>query len=203
LNEVESRLDRIEGLLAATRENQPPGTHGLVAQVNHHGEKPGVEQYYEAVLSAVLTTLSPEGIEVWPSSESKRRELLRKVQSGDRSALSKMVKQNLGLVTLVTNQLRSEKSSDVGVLTDVATIGLIKGIRSYDLNSRIPFARYVSDLIDNEVRMYLRAAAERADTDSREHPFTREKPAGRLESQLEQSIAAKMLPPSQSPSPKG
>ena len=97
-------------------------------------------------------TLFPEPL----SSEEEKKyiELLEK--HNDEKARNILIERNLRLVAHVCKKYVSS-SVEQEDLISIGTIGLIKGINSFNSDKGVKLATYVSRCIDNEILMHLRA----------------------------------------------
>ena len=85
--------------------------------------------------------------------EAKYLELLKK---GDEDARNILIEKNLRLVAHVVKKYSNTKI-DQDDLISIGTIGLIKGINSFNVDKGSKLSTYVSRCIDNEILMYLRS----------------------------------------------
>lgn len=91
-----------------------------------------------------------------PLSKVKEEEYIIKMRNGDIEARNKLIEHNLRLVAhLVKKYENKDISSDD--LISIGTIGLIKGIDSYDNNKNIKITTYIAKCAENEILMYFRA----------------------------------------------
>ena len=74
----------------------------------------------------------------------------------DSNAKNILIEHNLRLVAHITKKYSSSKH-DLDDLISIGTIGLIKGINSFDSSKGVRLATYVSRCVDNEILMYLRS----------------------------------------------
>ncbi len=106
--------------------------------------------YYNKVdISGVNTS------ELTVLKEAEKIELLKKYQSGDKSAREKLIKGNLKLVLSVIQKFsgRGENPDD---LFQVGCIGLMKAIDNFDISQNVRFSTYAVPMISGELRRYLR-----------------------------------------------
>ena len=75
--------------------------------------------------------------------------------NGDKEARNKLIEHNLRLVVFLAKKYENT-SVDLEDLVSIGTIGLIKGVNTYQLDKNIKLATYASRCIDNEILMYLR-----------------------------------------------
>ena len=91
-----------------------------------------------------------------PLSSKEEKEYFVKAKKGDRVAREKLIEHNLRLVAhIVKKYYSSSKLQDD--LVSIGTIGLIKGIDSYDVRNGTKFATYGSKCIQNEILMFFRS----------------------------------------------
>lgn len=79
-----------------------------------------------------------------------------KYAHGDEEARNILIERNLRLVAHVCKKY-STASVDQDDLISIGTIGLIKGINSFDNSKGVRLSTYVARCIDNEILMYLRS----------------------------------------------
>lgn len=116
-----------------------------------------------------------------PLSAEKEKELLTKMKKyGDTKAREKLIEHNLRLVSHIIKKYYSEYDEQEDLIS-IGTIGLIKGIDSFNEDKGIKLATYVSKCIENEILMYFRSKKkdsntisvnEPIDTDSEGNPLT-------------------------------
>ena len=92
-----------------------------------------------------------------PLSPEEEREFLIKLKEGDEDARNILIERNLRLVAHVSKKYAST-NIDQDDLISIGTIGLIKGINSFDMNKNIRLATYVARCIENEILMFLRSS---------------------------------------------
>ena len=92
-----------------------------------------------------------------PLSPEEEREFLIKLKDGDEDARNILIERNLRLVAHVSKKYAST-NIDQDDLISIGTIGLIKGINSFDMNKNIRLATYVARCIENEILMFLRSS---------------------------------------------
>ena len=89
-----------------------------------------------------------------PLGEEEERDCLRRMKEGDKSARDCLIEHNLRLVAHIVKKY--SQSADVDDLISIGTIGLIKGVESFDPERSTHLATYVARCVENEVLMYLR-----------------------------------------------
>ena len=77
------------------------------------------------------------------------------MKSGDEKAKNILIEHNLRLVAHVCKKY-SASNIDQDDLISIGSIGLIKGINTYDPHKSIKLSTYISKCIDNEILMYFR-----------------------------------------------
>ena len=98
---------------------------------------------------AVHTSSFPQ-----PLNPEEEKECLKKLKSGNKQARNKLIEHNLRLVAhLVKKYDTKEETED---LISIGTIGLIKGIDSFDVDKGLKLTTYISKCIENEILMTLR-----------------------------------------------
>lgn len=96
-------------------------------------------------------TLFPE-----PLSSLEEAKYLELMKSGDEEAKNILIERNLRLVAHICKKYSTTRV-DQDDLISIGSIGLIKGINSFDNSKGVRLATYASRCIDNEILMYLRS----------------------------------------------
>lgn len=91
-----------------------------------------------------------------PLSDEEEREAIVAFQRGDLDARQSLIEHNLRLVAHVVRKYHNS-GEDPDDLISIGTIGLIKGIDSFDQEKGVRLATYCARCIDNEVLMHLRS----------------------------------------------
>ena len=91
-----------------------------------------------------------------PLSSKEEKELLEKINNNDKSARDKLIEHNLRLVAHIVKKY-DNRNEDIDDLISIGTIGLIKGIDSFNSNKNSKLTTYISKCIENEILMYYRA----------------------------------------------
>ena len=84
-----------------------------------------------------------------------KEEELKYVLQNDREAKQKLIEHNLRLVVFLAKKYENT-GVDLEDLVSIGTIGLIKGINTFNCDKNIKLATYASRCIDNEILMFLR-----------------------------------------------
>ena len=90
-----------------------------------------------------------------PLTKTEEDELVEKAQLGDNNAREKLINHNMRLVAHVCKKYNGAAEADD--LLSVGSLGLIKGIDSYNSEKGSQLSTYVSRCIENEILMLLRA----------------------------------------------
>ncbi len=91
-----------------------------------------------------------------PLSAKEEKECIAKCKSGDREARDCLIERNLRLVAYIAKKYHSP-DKDMDDLISIGTIGLIKGIDSFDESKNIRLATYAARCVENELLMMVRA----------------------------------------------
>lgn len=91
-----------------------------------------------------------------PLSSNEEQYYLNLLSEGNEEAKNILIERNLRLVAHVCKKYNST-SIELDDLISIGTIGLIKGINSFDSSKGVRLATYVSRCVDNEILMYLRS----------------------------------------------
>lgn len=114
------------------------------------------------------------------SAKEEKEELIRFHRDGDIEARNRLVNHNMRLVAHIIKKYYSNYSDQEDVIS-IGTIGLIKGINTFDYTKGTRLATYASRCIENEIFMYFRSRKKSAqevsmnepiDTDSEGNPLT-------------------------------
>ncbi len=92
-----------------------------------------------------------------PLSPEEEKTFLIRLKNGDEEARNVLIERNLRLVAHVSKKY-SSTNIDQDDLISIGTIGLIKGINSFDMDKNIRLATYVARCIENEILMFLRTS---------------------------------------------
>ena len=91
-----------------------------------------------------------------PLSSKEEQELLDKMKKNDKLARDKLIEHNLRLVAHIVKKY-DNKNEDTDDLISIGTIGLIKGIDSFNNNHSTKLTTYIAKCIENEILMYYRS----------------------------------------------
>lgn len=90
-----------------------------------------------------------------PLSLEEEERCILKMQDGDQDARNQLIEHNLRLVAHIVKKFES-KDNDTDDLISIGTIGLIKGIDSYNKDKATRITTYVARCIENEILMHFR-----------------------------------------------
>ena len=85
----------------------------------------------------------------------KNQELLEKAVNGDEKATEELMANNLGLVRSIAIKFR-DRGVEYEDLVQIGAIGMLKAIRSFDLEKGTVFSTYAVPLIIGEIRRFIR-----------------------------------------------
>lgn len=91
-----------------------------------------------------------------PLKAEEEKMYLERYKAGDEEARNILIERNLRLVAHVCKKYNNS-NVDNDDLISIGTIGLIKGINSFNMEKGVRLATYVSRCIDNEILMFLRS----------------------------------------------
>ena len=90
-----------------------------------------------------------------PLSTEEEEKLLKELPDGKLETKQTLVERNLRLVVYIAKKF---ENTGVGLedLVSIGTIGLMKGVNTFNTDKNIKLATYASRCIENEILMYLR-----------------------------------------------
>ena len=95
-----------------------------------------------------------------PLSQEEEKIYLEKMKEGDVNARNILIERNLRLVAHIAKKY-SSTNIDQDDLISIGSIGLIKGINSFNMEKNFKLATYIAKCIENEILMYLRSNKKR------------------------------------------
>lgn len=95
-----------------------------------------------------------------PLSEEEESIAIQKMQNGDKEARNTLIERNLRLVAHIVKKFESKWVSQDDLIS-IGTIGLIKGIDSYNDSKKTKITTYAARCIENEILMYFRSNKKR------------------------------------------
>lgn len=114
------------------------------------------------------------------SAKEEQEEFIKFHRDGDINARNKLVNHNMRLVAHIIKKYYSSYADQEDIIS-IGTIGLIKGINTFDYTKGTRLATYASRCIENEIFMHFRTRKkssveismnEPIDTDSEGNPLT-------------------------------
>ena len=91
-----------------------------------------------------------------PLSEEEERKAILAMQKGDKNARNTLIERNLRLVAHIVKKFESKNISQDDLIS-IGTIGLIKGIDSYNDSKKTKITTYAARCVENEILMYFRS----------------------------------------------
>lgn len=95
-----------------------------------------------------------------PLNTKEEKEYLERMKNGDEDAKKILIERNLRLVAHIAKKY-SSTGIEIDDLISIGSIGLIKGINSFNPDKSIKIATYAAKCIENEILMYLRSNKKR------------------------------------------
>lgn len=92
-----------------------------------------------------------------PLSLEEEKICIDKLKNGDEKARNILIERNLRLVAHICKKYTST-GIDQDDLISIGTIGLIKGINSFNPDKNIKLATYTAKCIENEILMFIRSS---------------------------------------------
>lgn len=113
--------------------------------------------WFKSLFCKVTSIFYVGATDMLPEPLSKEMEdlYIEKMQRGDVDAKDKLIEHNLRLVVFLAKKYENT-GVDLEDLVSIGTIGLIKGIQTFQSGKHIKLATYASRCIDNEILMHLR-----------------------------------------------
>lgn len=91
-----------------------------------------------------------------PLTSEEEKIYLEQMKNGDEEARNILIEKNLRLVAHVVKKYSNTKVEQDDLIS-IGTIGLIKGINTFNVDKGSKLSTYVSRCIDNEILMHLRS----------------------------------------------
>ena len=105
-----------------------------------------------------------------PLSAEEERYYLDQLSAGDEQAKNILIERNLRLVAHIVKKY-SNLNKDMDDLISIGTIGLIKGITSFDTSKGTRLATYAARCIENEILMSIRSTKKQKNETSLHSPI--------------------------------
>ena len=117
----------------------------IYAKIINQEELENLPIYYIGGSASLPPPLSPE----------EEEDLLKQLENGNLEIRQTLVERNLRLVVYIAKKF---ENTGVGLedLISIGTIGLMKGVNTFNTEKKIKLATYASRCIENEILMYLR-----------------------------------------------
>lgn len=91
-----------------------------------------------------------------PLSSAEEEKCINEMLNGDADARNKLIEHNLRLVAHIVKKF-DNKDTSTDDLISIGTIGLIKGIDTYNNDKKTKITTYAARCIQNEILMYFRS----------------------------------------------
>lgn len=119
----------------------------------------GAITFIEFLKSAVFLIgyISSNNLFPEPLSAEDEKLYLEQMKEGSEEARNILIERNLRLVAHICKKYSTAKAEQDDLIS-IGTIGLIKGINSFEATKGVRLATYVARCIDNEILMYLRSS---------------------------------------------
>lgn len=114
-----------------------------------------------------------------PLSAEEEEKYLRRMKAGDLQARNILVEHNLRLVAHIIKKYYAN-AKDQDDLVSIGTIGLIKGVSTFDGCKGTRLATYASRCIENEILMYFRSQRKTQGDVSMDEPIESDKDGNEL-----------------------
>ena len=104
----------------------------------------------------LFTTSYSNNVFLDPLSEEEEKIYIEKMRKGDMDARNKLIEHNLRLVAHIVKKF-DYKNIDQDDLISIGTIGLIKGVDTFNKSHGTKITTYCARCIENEILMYFRS----------------------------------------------
>lgn len=104
----------------------------------------------------VFTASYSNNVFLDPLSEEEEKEMLQRMKENDNEARNTLIEHNLRLVAHIVKKF-DYKSVDQDDLISIGTIGLIKGVDTFQKSHGTKLTTYCAKCIENEILMYFRS----------------------------------------------
>lgn len=105
-----------------------------------------------------------------PLDKAAEKEALTQAKAGDRKAREKLIEHNMRLVAYIVQKYKN-CNIDTKDLISIGTIGLIKGIDTYNEKKATKLSTYVIRCIENEILMVIRTSKKKQNDVSLDEPL--------------------------------
>ena len=104
----------------------------------------------------IFTTSYSNNVFLDPLSSKEEELMVKKMKDGDMDARNKLIEHNLRLVAHIVKKF-DYKNVDQDDLISIGTIGLIKGVDTFNKSHGTKITTYCARCIENEILMYFRS----------------------------------------------
>ena len=104
----------------------------------------------------LFTTSYSNTVFLDPLTSDEEEEMIRRMKDGDTLARNKLIEHNLRLVAHIVKKF-DFKNVDQDDLISIGTIGLIKGVDTFNKSHGTKITTYCARCIENEILMYFRS----------------------------------------------
>ena len=104
----------------------------------------------------LFTTSYSNNVFLDPLSDEDEKKYIEKMKNGDVDARNKLIEHNLRLVAHIVKKF-DYKNIDQDDLISIGTIGLIKGVDTFNKSHGTKITTYCAKCIENEILMYFRS----------------------------------------------
>ena len=91
-----------------------------------------------------------------PLGEEEEKMMIEEMLKGNKDSRNKLIEHNLRLVAHIVKKFENKNTSQDDLIS-IGTIGLIKGIDSYNDSKKTRITTYAARCIENEILMYFRS----------------------------------------------
>ena len=109
-----------------------------------------------------------------PLSPAEEREALLRMRDGDENARQMLVERNMRLIVHIARKYKVPGCT-FDDLISIGSVGLIKAVRSYDMDPGTSLSTYAARCIENEILMSLRQSRKRQGDVSLDEPLGTDK----------------------------
>ena len=114
-----------------------------------------------------------------PLNAEEEAKALKKLAQGDKETRQLLVERNLRLVVYIAKKLENT-GTGIEDLISIGTIGLMKGVNTFNSEKKIKLATYASRCIENEILMFLRKSNKIKGEVSIDEPLNRDRDGNEL-----------------------
>lgn len=107
-------------------------------------------------------------------TRQEEAELIAKMERGSEAARQKLIEHNLRLVAHIAKKYSGDRVEQDDLIS-IGTIGLIKGISTFNSGKNIKLATYAARCVENEILMYFRSLKKSAQDVSMNEPIETDK----------------------------